>query len=119
MNTSRIAINGRSGQIRLVDANTIPHTDDLHPILLIAAAVINAGYHGVAVDELKLSSGRFVQHLEVDLATPEGQILQGLSAHVGSSGTLPAPNDVVALIEQQYSSDKGGPTTATAAQGAA
>lgn len=79
MSNSTVMHLSRSDEVTIAELEDIAQTDDLHPIIKIAAAVINAGYLGVAVDEMKTADGRYVQALDVDLATPEGRMLQTLS----------------------------------------
>jgi len=104
MSASLVLLAGRSGDLSIVDPDDIPHTDDLSPILLLASAVISAGYAGVAVDELKLSDGRFVQSVDVNLATPEGKIFQKLTSALESGRTLPDANAMLEAIRQVYES---------------
>lgn len=111
MSESRVAIFSRSGELRVIDPSTVPHHDGLHPLMQLAAAVLDAGYNGIAVDELKLETGRILQSLEGDMATPEGQIFKVLSEIAESGGNLPVPKAVLDSLELVYLSKKveGGP----------
>jgi hypothetical protein len=79
MSNSIVMHLSRSDEVTIAELEDIAQTDDLHPIIKIAAAVINAGYLGAAVDEMKTADGRYVQALDVDLATPEGRMLEALA----------------------------------------
>ncbi len=102
MSNSLLVHLSRSGEVIVSDCDDIPHTDDLAPIMQIAISVLNAGYTGIAVDELPLSNGRFAQALEVNLATPEGQIFQLLSAISCADEKLPSPQEVLTALEAAY-----------------
>ena len=104
MSDSLVFLRNRADEFCIFEPADIPHTDDLSPILLLAAVVISAGYAGVAVDELKLSDGRFVQSVDVNLATPEGKIFQKLTSALESGRTLPDANAMLEAIRQVYES---------------
>ncbi len=107
MSDSLVLVLNRANELHIVDPDEVPHSDDLHPFTVIAAAIIAAGYEGVAVDEIRLSNGRYIQSVDVNLATLEGAILQDLRHMVDAGGVLPAPALVVAAIRQRYD-DKAG-----------
>jgi hypothetical protein len=92
----------RSGEVTVVDRDDIPHTDDLHPIMKIAVAVMCAGYTGIAVDEQKMSNGKIAHALDVDLSRPEGQMLQELSAGAESGFLLPDAQTVLDRLADVY-----------------
>lgn len=102
MSTSLVAHLSRSGDVHIVDSDAIPHADDLHPIMGIAVAVMNAGYTGLAIDELELSNGRIAHALDVNLATPEGRLLQELSHQVVSGREVPNIRTVLAGLQRDY-----------------
>lgn len=102
MNDSILMHLSRSGEVIFSDCDEIPHTDDVNTIMHIAVAVLNAGYTGIAVDELKLSNGRFAQALDVDLATPEGRLFQMLSTISSAGGKLPEEKIVLDALERVY-----------------
>ena len=102
MSNSLVMHLSRSGEVIASYRDDIPHTDELNPIMQIAVAVLNAGYTGIAVDELKLSNGRFAQALDVDLATPEGQIFQALSTISKAGEKLPEAATVLDALELAY-----------------
>jgi hypothetical protein len=103
MSESLVLLLSRANELHLVDPDALPHSEGLHPIILIAAAIINAGYEGVAVDQLRLSDGRYVQSMSVNLSTPEGLILQRLQRIVDADGVLPEVNSVLGDIRRHYS----------------
>jgi hypothetical protein len=107
MSDSLVLLMNRANDLHIVDPDTVPHSDDLHPLLKIAAAIISAGYDGVAVDEIRLSTGRYIQSIDANLATPEGSILQSLEHIMDSGGVLPDPASVVAAIRQHYDQTAG------------
>jgi hypothetical protein len=108
MSDSLVLLLSRTNELHIVDPDAVPHFDDPHPLLEIAASIIVAGYEGVAVDEIRLSNGRYIQSIDANLATPEGTILQSLRHIMDSGGVLPAPASVVAAIRQRYDLTVGG-----------
>lgn len=108
MSDSLVLLLNRANDLHIVDPDAVPHFDDLHPLLESAAAIIVAGYKGVAVDEIRLSNGRYIQSIDADLATPEGAILQSLRRIMDSGGVLPAPASVIAAIRQRYDRTASG-----------
>jgi hypothetical protein len=102
MSDSLVFLHNRANELHVIDPDSVPHSDGIHPITLIAAAVINAGFEGVAVDQVRLSDGRYFQAIDVNLATPEGVILHRLQQIAKSGGQLPTPELVVDAIRQQY-----------------
>ncbi len=107
MSDSLVLLLNRANDLHIVDPDAVPHSDDLHPFLKIAAAIIIAGYDGVAVDEIRLSNGRYFQSVDANLATPEGAILQSLQNIMDSGGVLPDPASVVTAIRQHYDQTAG------------
>lgn len=102
MSESIVFLLNRANELHIIDPDTLPHSDDLHPIVEIVVAVLNAGFEGVAVDEKRLANGRYFQSVDVNLATPEGLILHRLQQIAESGGQLPTPELVVDAIRQQY-----------------
>jgi hypothetical protein len=96
----------RSGELRIFDASTVPHFDDPVHLMAIAAAVLSAGYRGIAVDELQLANGRYCQCLEVDLSTAEGNLLQWLSRVHESGGPMPSVEAVLDALASAYASER-------------
>jgi hypothetical protein len=112
MSDSLILNLNRANELRVIDPDTLSHSDDLQPILLIAAAIIVAGYKGVAIDEIRLANGRYLQAIDVNKSTPEGAILERLQRIANLGGVLPDSETVVASIRQEYgriSGNKGAP----------
>ena len=106
MNKSVIFYLDRSDTVQIIDPSTLSHSDGLNPIMLIAAAVINAGYDGVIVDEQRMANGRYFQALNTNSATPEGRILAALCKIDPSQ--LPSPQDVLDDIRRAYQNGGGG-----------
>lgn len=102
MSNSIVMHLSRSGEVTVVDRDDIPHSDDLQPIMKIAVAVMNAGYTGLAIDELQMSNGRIAHALDVDLATPEGRILLELSSGSESGLLLPDAQTVLDRLTDIY-----------------
>ena len=88
----------RSNSVQVVDSESLPHTEGLSPIMLIAVAVINAGYRGVIIDEQRMANGRIFQALNSNMVTPEGRIVADLCKLDPSS--LPTPQAVVEMIRR-------------------
>jgi hypothetical protein len=86
----------------MVDPDAIPHSDDLSPLLKLAVEVINKGYRGVAVDELKLKDGRFFQSMDADISTPEGKVIQKLAMALDEGRPLPDTPIVLEAIQRIY-----------------
>lgn len=108
MSDSLILNLNRANKLRVIDPDVLPPSGDLQPILLIAAAIITAGYKGVAIDEIKLANGRYFQAIDVNRATPEGSILRRLKDIADSGGVLPDPEAVVAAIRRHYDGTSEG-----------
>ena len=110
MSDSLVYALSRSGEVQVVDPDDVPHTDDLSPLMQIAVALFAAGYTGIAVDELKLSNGRFIRSLDADLATPEGRVIQDLWSIEKFGGSLPAAQTVLdwlQLVHRQTTKTRG------------
>jgi hypothetical protein len=99
MSDSLVLVLNRVNELHVIDPDSLPHSDGLHPIVLIAVAVINAGFQGVAVDEGRLSNGRSLQALSIDRLSPEGQMLQALCERSQAGFKLPSPEEVVQGIQ--------------------
>ena len=107
MSNSIVLYHGRDENLYVVDPDCIPHFDDIPPLLQIAAAIIQAGYAGVIVDEKQLSNGRFVHCLSTNSTTPEGRILAGVSVAHSAGKPLPSTADVMAAIRSWYDRFEG------------
>lgn len=92
----------RGDVMHIVDPDGLKHFDDLSPLMLIAIEIINAGYEGVVIDEQLMSNGRYFQALNIDLATPEGEMLQALQ-DLGAN--LPPVNIVLEALKLAYAED--------------
>jgi hypothetical protein len=111
MSDSLVFLRNRADGFCVFDPDDLQHTDGLSPIMLLAAAVIRAGYAGVAVDEVQLANGRYVHSMDVNLATHEGVLFQGLSSVAMSGGFLPSAQTVLSMLAQRYrasSNDESG-----------
>ena len=102
MSDSLLFVHSRSNDLHIVDPDAIPHSDDLSPIMQLAGEVIKAGYEGVAIDELQRQNGKFVLSMEVDLATPEGVVMQKLSTALEEGRPLPNAATVLEAIRHIY-----------------
>lgn len=100
-----LAYRDRADVIRLIDPDTLPHTDGLAPITLVAVAIINAGYKGVIVDSHRMANGRYLHALYVDLATIEGRFLRLLE--LTNRSTWPSPEEFVQIIRDAYEDAEG------------
>ena len=101
-----LAYRDRADVIRLIDPETLPHTDGLAPITLVAVAIINAGYKGVIVDSHRMANGRYLHALYVDLATIEGRFMKLLE--LLDQSDFPTPEEVVQIIRTAYEIEEGG-----------
>jgi hypothetical protein len=105
MNESVIFYRDRSNTVKVIDSSSLSHTDDLSPIMNIAAAVIRAGYQGVVIDQHRMANGRYLQALNTNIATPEGRILAFLCKI--DPAVFPTPKAVLAEIRRAYRLGKG------------
>jgi hypothetical protein len=95
----------RNDVIHVIDPDAIQHCEgEISPLMMIAAAVINAGYGGVVIDERRLNNGRFLCAVNANLGTHEGQIFASLQ---NSMGQLPTTKDVLEAIKTAYAESKG------------
>lgn len=106
MNDSLVVYLGRNDAIHIIDPDCVPHSDDLNPLQLLVIDVINAGYKGVVIDEQRLNDGRFFQAISVNEASPEGQILNTLSADYKSGKPLPPAVNVLQQIRDAYAVER-------------
>ena len=93
----------RSESLQVIDPDTLSHSDDLTPLTHIILAVVNAGYGGVIMDEERLANGRYFQALNVNLDTPEGNVIKDLQGV--PENALPTPQAVIEIIRglhEQY-----------------
>lgn len=92
----------RSSGLHIVESDDLPHFDNEPPLLAYAAALINAGFEGVAVDQTRLANGRYFQALNVDTASPEGQMMQALHERQQAGFQLPLPEVVVRFVGDEH-----------------
>lgn len=102
MNDSLILYWGRGGDLLIVDSEGLPHFDTEPPLLAHAAALMNAGFDGVAVDQKRLANGQYFQALNVDTASPEGQMMEALHERLQAGFKLPPPEVVVQAVQIEY-----------------
>lgn len=95
----------RSETIQIIESDSLPHTDDLSPIMWIGVAVINAGYKGIIIDEQRMANGRYFQALNTDHATPEGRVVAALCEL--DPAMLPTPEEVLETIRYAYDIERG------------
>lgn len=88
----------RGNGLHVVESDDLPHFDNEPPLLADAAALLNAGFEGVAVDEMHLANGRHFQALIVYAASPEGQMMQALHERHQAGFKLPLPEVVVQAV---------------------
>ena len=105
MKSSVIFYLDQSDKMKIIDSSSLRHSDDLNPLMLIAVAVINAGFDGVIIDEQRLANGRYFQALNTNIATPEGRILAALSKVEPTK--LPTPKAVLEDIRRAYRDSEG------------
>ena len=86
----------------IVESADLPHFDTEPPLLGHAAALMNAGFQGVAVDQKRLADGRYFQALNVDTASPEGQLMQALHERHQAGFKLPLTEVVVQAVQIEY-----------------
>lgn len=102
MSNSVVLYHGRDDNLYVVDPDCIPHFDDTPPLLRLAAAIIEAGYEGVIVDEKQLLNGRIIHCLSTNSATPEGRIFAGLAEALSDGKTVPSSAAVLESIQREY-----------------
>ncbi len=106
-NKSLLIHRTRSGAICIVDPGSLPDADSSEPIVLIAEAIINAGFTGLEIDSLELASGQHYEVLSADFDTLEGQLLQLLDQLDPSA--WPTPEQAVQIIRAAYQFDEKDP----------
>jgi len=92
---------GRDDVFYAVDPDDLPIAQNLQVIDFVVA-VINAGFDGVVVDEKRLSDGRFIHCISVNLETPEGQIVQALASAADLGEPMPSIKFVLEKIKNKY-----------------
>lgn len=102
MTDSILLFASRNGDILIFNISSIEHFDDGAPIINLAVPVLNAGYKGIAIDELKMENGRYCHTLEVNIATPEGVIFNQLQKDYENGVSLPTPKNLLARIARAY-----------------
>lgn len=100
MNNKVFVYKDRGDNLNIIDPGSLPHEDEPKPIMLIAGAVMKAGYKGVIVDQHLMSNGKYMHALNVDTSTPEGRIVGFLSRCAEED--LLEPEAVVTVIRRAY-----------------
>ena len=106
MSNSLVFYLDRTNTVQIIDPDNLPRAEDRNPLQLLVIDVINAGYKGVVIDEQRLSDGRFFQAISVNEASPEGQILNTLSADYKSGKPLPPAVNVLQQIRDAYAVER-------------
>ena len=97
----------RGENINIIDPDSIPHFEDTPPLLEIMVAIIAAGYEGVAVDEQKLSSGKYFYGLNCNLDSPEGEYFYELLRRDELGEQLPSCCQALDDIKGKYVAQGG------------
>jgi hypothetical protein len=105
MKSSILFYRDRGDTLNVVDSDALSHTDDISPIMLIAATVMRAGYDGVVIDQYRMANGRYFQALNTNSATPEGRVLAALCKL--DPAQLPPSQDVLEMIRRAYQNGGG------------
>ncbi len=105
MSDSIIFYLDRSGSVNIVASTDLPHTNDLNPIMKIAEFILHAGYTGVIIDQYRMANGRYFQALNVDLASPEGRVIDSLKNI--DQASLPTPQNILEKIRSEYRRNGG------------
>lgn len=96
-------------EISIFDPDTAPRIEEdssAHYKAEVCIAILNAGYQGVDLAELKLANGRFVQSIAYQHGTPEGEIYAEV-CRAADEGYLAPIDQVLAAIKQLYIQDGG------------
>jgi hypothetical protein len=102
MDKSLIFYWDRTNCLNIVDSGAIPHFNNGHPVLNIIVDIINAGYQGVIIDEKRLSNGKYVHALSVDLNSPEGVAVSAIQKSFEANEPLPTSREVIESINHIY-----------------
>ena len=106
MSESIIFYHGRDNQLHVVDPDCMPHFDQKPTLLQIATALINAGYKGVIIDEIRLSNGRYMHCLSTFLTTPEGRMITEISNALNLGEPLPSIEFFLNSIRREYANSR-------------
>jgi hypothetical protein len=102
MNSSVIFYQDLSGIVRVVDPDALACSEELSPLMELAAAVILTGLKGVRVDEQRRPNGTYLQAVDLDTATPEGQVFERLFQLHAVGRSLPSASVVLEMIATAY-----------------
>ena len=96
-------------EIAIFDPDTVPRIEEDTSACYkaeVCIAILNAGYQGVDLAELKLANGRFVQSIAYQHGTPEGEIYAEV-CRAADEGYLVPVDQVLAAIEKIYDQEGG------------
>jgi len=100
--TSTIFYLSRSGNLVVMDSNSLDRTGVNEPIIEIALDLINAGFEGVAVDTKKLSNGEYFFAVEIQPDTPEGKLISDAQNLINSGRPIPSSQVLINRIKAAY-----------------
>ena len=92
----------RNDRMHVFDSSIIPHFEQGHALIDLAASVTFAGYQGVAVDAFQISDGRHLISVQVNEDTPEGAIMKKLEHDFRHGKPLPSSAKLVENIAEKY-----------------
>ena len=96
-------------EISIFDPETAPRIEEDASAFYkaeVCIAILNVGYQGVDLAELKLANGRFVQSIAYQHGTPEGEIYAEV-CRAADEGYLVPVDQVLAAIEKIYDQEGG------------
>lgn len=102
MSSSNLMYLDRGGAIHIADSDALPQSDDTDSLIALAIEIIKAGYKGVIIDQYRLQNGRYFQAINGNIATPEGFILDAISANRQRGVDVPPSEIVLIGIRDAY-----------------
>lgn len=96
-------------EISIFDPDTAPRIEEdtcAYYKAEVCIAILNAGYKGVDLAELKLANGRFVQSIAYQHGTPEGEIYAEV-CRAADEGIFVPVDRVLAAIKKLYIQEGG------------
>ena len=97
----------RNDRMHIFDSSIIPHLEEGHALIDLAASVMLAGYQGVDLDAFQISDGRHFITVQINEHTPEGTILKKLEHDFMHGKPLPSSAELVENITGKYE-EQGG-----------
>jgi hypothetical protein len=92
----------RGGYLNTIDPDLLTHFEECSPLLELAVHVICEGYCGIAIDEVKMSNGKYFQALNVNMATPEGRLFTELQKRSLLGESLPKCKKILRNLAAEY-----------------